>query len=76
VQKSYFIIFFSFGLRELENGSFGVFFEKNGLSPLGVKHLQNEFFGGLDVIVTTNFYQVPLVRDKWVFQRIDEGLNP
>jgi hypothetical protein len=27
------------------------------------------------VIVTSDFYQAPLVRDKWVFQRIDEGLN-
>jgi hypothetical protein len=26
----------SFGLLELENGKFGLFFEKNGLGPLGV----------------------------------------
>ena len=32
-----------------------------------IKHVQNNFFGGLDVIVTSDFYQAPLVRDKWIF---------
>ena len=27
------------------------------------------------MIVTSDFYQTPLVRDKWIFQKIDEGLN-
>ena len=40
-----------------------------------IKHVQNSFFGGLDVIVTGDFNQAPLVRDKWIFQKIDEGLN-
>jgi hypothetical protein len=41
-----------------------------------IKHVQEKFSGGVDVIVTGDFYQAPLVRDKWVFQRIDDGLNP
>ena len=40
-----------------------------------IKHVQNKFFGGLDVIVTSDFYQAPPVRDKWIFQKIDEGLS-
>jgi hypothetical protein len=40
-----------------------------------IKHVQNNFSGDLNVIVTGDFYQAPLERDKWVFQRIDEGLS-
>ena len=40
-----------------------------------MKHVQNNFFGGLDVIVTGDFYQASPVRDKWIFQKIDEGLS-
>ena len=40
-----------------------------------IKHVRNKNFGGLDVIVIGDFYQAPLIRDKWVFQRIDEGLD-
>ena len=27
------------------------------------------------MIVTDDFYQAPPVRDKWIFQKIDEGLS-
>ena len=40
-----------------------------------IKYVQNKFFGGLDVIVISDFYQAPPVREKWIFQKIDEGLN-
>lgn len=40
-----------------------------------IMHVQNKVFGGLDVIVTGDFYQAPPVRDKWVFQQLDFGLN-
>ena len=40
-----------------------------------IKHIQNNFFGSVDVIVTGDFYQAPLVRDKWIFQKINEGLS-
>ena len=40
-----------------------------------IKHVQNIFFGGLDVIVISDFYQAPLVRNKWIFQKINEGLS-
>ena len=33
------------------------------------------FFGGVDVIICDNFYQAPPIRDKWVFQKLDNGLN-
>jgi hypothetical protein len=31
-----------------------------------IKHVQNNFSGDLNVIVTGDFYQAPLERDKWV----------
>ena len=27
------------------------------------------------MIVISDFYQTPPVRDKWIFQKIDEGLS-
>jgi hypothetical protein len=29
-----------------------------------VKHIQNKFFGGVDVIMTSDFYQTPHVKDS------------
>ncbi len=29
-----------------------------------IKHIQNNFFGGVDVIMTCDFYQTPLVKDS------------
>ena len=38
-----------------------------------IKHVQNKYFRGVDVIVCGDFYQAPPVRDKWVFQKLDDG---
>ena len=40
-----------------------------------IKYVQNNFFGGLYVIVTGDFYKAPPIRDKWIFQKIDEELS-
>ncbi len=29
-----------------------------------IKHIQNNFFGGVDVIMINDFYQTPLVKDN------------
>jgi hypothetical protein len=40
-----------------------------------IKHIQNKFFGGVDVIMTCDFYQTPLVKDNWIFQNIKNNVN-
>ncbi len=35
-----------------------------------IKQVQNEFMGGLDVIMTNDFYQALLVLDSWIFKPI------
>jgi hypothetical protein len=40
-----------------------------------IKHIQNNFFGGFDVIMTFDFYQAPLVKDNWIFQNIKDNVN-
>jgi hypothetical protein len=40
-----------------------------------IKHKHNSFLWNLNVLITSDFHQVPLVCDSWVFQPIDEGLN-
>ncbi len=40
-----------------------------------IKHIQNNFFGGVDVIMTCDFYQTPLVKDNWIFQNIKNNVN-
>jgi hypothetical protein len=32
--------------------------------PRSIKHIQNKFFGGVDVIMTSDFYQAPCVKDS------------
>jgi hypothetical protein len=32
-----------------------------------IKHIQNNFFGGVDVIMIGGFFQAPLMKDSWIF---------
>jgi hypothetical protein len=32
-----------------------------------IKHIQKQFFGGVDVIMIGDFYQAPLLKDSWIF---------
>ncbi len=40
-----------------------------------IKHIQNRFFGGVDVIMTYDFYQTPLVKDSWIVHNINYNVN-
>jgi hypothetical protein len=40
-----------------------------------IKHIQNKFFGGVDVIMIGDFYEAPLVKDNWNFQNIKNNIN-
>jgi len=40
-----------------------------------IKHIQNKFIGGVDVIMTSDLYQSPLVKDNWIFQNIKDNVN-
>jgi hypothetical protein len=39
------------------------------------KHIQNNFFGGVNGIMTCDFYQTPLVKNSWMFQNIKDNVN-
>jgi hypothetical protein len=40
-----------------------------------IKHIQNNIFGGVNVIMTCDFYQTPLMKDSWIFQNIKDNVN-
>ncbi len=40
-----------------------------------IKHIQNKFFGGVNVIMTGDFYQTPHVKDNCIFQNIKNKVN-
>jgi hypothetical protein len=40
-----------------------------------MKHIQNTFFGGVNVIMIGDFYQTPLVKDSSIFQNIKKNVN-
>jgi hypothetical protein len=40
-----------------------------------IKHIQNKFFNGVDVIMTSDFYQAPHVKDNWIFSNIKTNVN-
>ncbi len=39
------------------------------------KHIQNKFFGDVDVIMTSDFYQTSPMKDSWIFQNIKVNVN-
>jgi hypothetical protein len=40
-----------------------------------IKHIQNKKIIGVDVIMTSDFYQAPPVKDSWIFQNIKNNVN-
>jgi hypothetical protein len=40
-----------------------------------IKHIQNNFFGVVNVIMIGDFYETPLVKDSWIFQNIKNNVN-
>jgi len=40
-----------------------------------IKHIQKNFFGGVDVIITSDFYQTPPTKDSLIFQNIKNNIN-
>ncbi len=41
-----------------------------------IKRIQKKFFNCVDVIMTSDFYQAPFVKDSWIFQNIKNNVNP
>ncbi len=39
------------------------------------KHIQNEFFCGLDFIMSCEFYQAPTTKDCWMFYSFNDSIN-
>jgi hypothetical protein len=42
---------------------------------MSIKHIQNKFFGDVNVIIKKKFYQTPLMKDSWIFQNIKYNVN-
>jgi hypothetical protein len=40
-----------------------------------IKYIQNNFFRGVDVIMISDFYQAPPMKDSWIFQKIKDNVN-
>jgi hypothetical protein len=40
-----------------------------------IKHIQNNFFGVLDVIMLGDFYQTLPIKDCWVFYSLNVSIN-
>ncbi len=43
--------------------------------PRSIKHIQNNFLGGVDVIMTGDFCQAPLMKYSWIFQIFKDNVN-
>jgi hypothetical protein len=40
-----------------------------------IKHIQNNFFGGIHVFMVGDFFQAPLMKNSWIFQNIKYNVN-
>jgi len=40
-----------------------------------IKQVHNQFMGGLDIIMTCDFYEGPSIKDSWIFKRKLDGFN-
>jgi hypothetical protein len=40
-----------------------------------IKHIQNKFFGRVDVNMISYFYQTPPMKDNWISQNINDNVN-
>jgi hypothetical protein len=40
-----------------------------------IKHIQNNFFRGVDVIMIADFYETSPVKDSWIFQSIKDNVH-
>jgi hypothetical protein len=40
-----------------------------------IKHIQNKIFGGVDVIMTSDLCQTPLVKYNWIFQNMKDNIH-
>jgi response regulator of citrate/malate metabolism len=40
-----------------------------------IKHIQNNFFSGVDVIMIANFYETSPIKDSWIFQSIKDNVH-
>jgi hypothetical protein len=40
-----------------------------------IKNIQNNFFGGIDVIMRSDFFQAPPMKDSCFFQNIKDNVN-
>jgi hypothetical protein len=40
-----------------------------------IKHIQNEFFCGLDVIMSFEFYQAPPIKDYWIYYSLNDNTS-
>jgi len=40
-----------------------------------IKHIQNNFVGGVDVLMTNDLRQSALVKYNWIFQNIKSNIN-
>jgi hypothetical protein len=40
-----------------------------------IKHNQNKIFGGLNAIISCDFYQTPPIKDYWILYSLNDIIN-